>query len=254
MTEKSMLDLLNSVKDGRLSTEEALEKIRTLPFDSVDTIAELDLHRTLRQGQPEAVYGEGKSVDELIRICRRLFERESSILITRVSGDKAEKLMAEFPELEYNERAGLLKRKFGDEDKLGLVAVLAGGTSDLPVVEEACETLDMLGNNVLKHVDVGVAGLHRLLDKLDGIRKANVAIVAAGMEGALASVVGGLLAVNVIAVPTSVGYGSSFGGLAAMLSMLNSCSSNVSVVNVDNGFGAAYNASLINRRIEKAKG
>jgi NCAIR mutase (PurE)-related protein len=210
--------------------------------------AMLDMDRLQRTGIPEVIYGEGKTPDQICRIAARLYEKEADILITRLQADVAQAVMEIVPDAEYHALPRvLLWRKNRETNEKGYIAVVAAGTSDLPVAEEAALTAAFLGNKVERVYDVGVAGLHRLFNKLDIIRGARVVIVIAGMEGALASVVGGLVDKPVIGVPTSVGYGANLGGVSALLSMLNSCASGVSVVNIDNGFGAACQASLINK-------
>jgi NCAIR mutase (PurE)-related protein len=210
--------------------------------------AMLDMDRLKRTGIPEVIYGEGKTPEQICRIATRLYEKEADILITRIDAEAAQAVMKTVPGAEYHALARVLLRTNGREmnDK-GYIAIVAAGTSDLPVAEEAALTAAFLGNKVERVYDVGVAGLHRLFSKLDIIRQARVVIVIAGMEGALASVIGGLIDKPVIGVPTSVGYGANLGGISALLSMLNSCASGVSVVNIDNGFGAACQASLINK-------
>lgn len=242
----SLEKLLEAVKGGELSIEEALLKIKHYPFEDME-FAKIDHHRSLRVGYPEVIYGERKTTEQIVQITQKLLEKENNILVTRASLEAYEAIHRLYPEAKYNE----LGRTITIEKEVlspppSYIAILAAGTSDLYVVEEAYETAKILGNDVKKIVDVGVAGIHRLFAHLEVIQNAKVVIVIAGMEGALASVVGGLVDKPVIAVPTSVGYGASFGGVAALLSMLNSCASGVSVVNIDNGFGAAYNASIIN--------
>jgi NCAIR mutase (PurE)-related protein len=210
--------------------------------------AMLDMDRLKRTGIPEVVYGEGKTPEQICRIAARLYEKKADILITRIDAAAAQAVMETVPGAEYHALARVLLRTNGREmNEKGYIAVVAAGTSDLPVAEEAALTAAFLGNKVERVYDVGVAGLHRLFSKLDSIRQARVVIVIAGMEGALASVIGGLIDKPVIGVPTSVGYGANLGGISALLSMLNSCASGVSVVNIDNGFGAACQASLINK-------
>jgi NCAIR mutase (PurE)-related protein len=210
--------------------------------------AMLDMDRLKRTGIPEVIYGEGKTPEQICRIAARLYEKEADLLITRIDAEAAQAVMQTVPEAEYHALARVLLRTNNREvNEKGYIAVVAAGTSDLPVAEEAALTAAFLGNKVERVYDVGVAGLHRLFSKLDIIRQARVVIVIAGMEGALASVIGGLIDKPVIGVPTSVGYGANLGGISALLSMLNSCASGVSVVNIDNGFGAACQASLINK-------
>ena len=238
--------VLASVKDGTLSVEEALLKIRTQPFEDIG-FAKVDLHRKFRQGAAEVIYGAGKTPAQMLGILRTMQAHgQKTVLITRLREEAAEEIGREIP-LQYDKTAGVgIVGTLPQPDGIGRIAVVTGGTSDIPVAEEAALTAQVLGNEVLRLYDVGVAGLHRLLSNLDEIMSASVVLAIAGMEGALASVVGGLVDCPVIAVPTSVGYGASFGGVSAVLSMLNSCASGVSVVNIDNGFGAGYLASRIN--------
>ena len=238
--------ILQAVQNGSLSVDEALIKLKTEPFDDLG-FAKVDLHRRTRQGFPEVIYGAGKTPEQIIGILRSLIAAgQGHILITRLSPEAAEKVAAE-ETIRYNETARLAYT--GDipvPDGIGQIVVATGGTSDIPVAEEAALTAELLGNSVCRLYDVGVAGLHRLLSHKEEIMRASVIIAIAGMEGALASVIGGLADCPVIAVPTSVGYGAAFGGITALLSMLNSCASGVSVVNIDNGFGAGYLAAMIN--------
>ena len=238
--------VLASVKDGTLSVEEALLKIKTQPFEDIG-FAKVDLHRKFRQGAAEVIYGAGKTPAQMLGILRSMQAHgHKTVHITRLCEEAAEEIGREIP-LQYDKTARVgIVGTLPQPDGIGKIAVVTGGTSDIPVAEEAALTAQALGNEVLRLYDVGVAGLHRLLSNLDGIMSASVVIAIAGMEGALASVVGGLVDCPVIAVPTSVGYGASFGGVSALLSMLNSCASGVSVVNIDNGFGAGYLASRIN--------
>ena len=246
MEQNKILTLLNNVKNGEVTPEEALLQLRTQPFEDVG-YAKIDHHRELRHGINEVIYGEGKTTGQISGIVTKMVERGyKNIMITRLTPTTAREL-EKYHSLEYDpvSRIGICRRE-QETSPCGLIVVAAAGTSDIPVAEEATVTAETLGNKVERLYDVGVAGLHRLLSHLETIMTARVMIVVAGMEGALASVAGGLVACPVIAVPTSVGYGASFGGLAALLAMLNSCSGNVSVVNIDNGFGAGYIASLIN--------
>ena len=268
------IDILEAVKDGRMSVHEALLHLKTEPFADIG-YAKVDLHRKIRQGTAEVIYGAGKTAGQIAGIVRTLTRNgQSGILVTRLDPEKAEALRelldpshaktacqspawsGEKPEMplkfQYHADAGIAI--FGTSpspDGIGTILVATGGTSDIPVAEEAALTAEFLGNDVLRLYDVGVAGLHRLLPHLSDIAGASVIIAIAGMEGALASVIGGLADCPVIAVPTSVGYGASFGGLSALLSMLNSCASGVSVVNIDNGFGAGFLASRINHMVKK---
>ena len=240
--------LLESFARGDLRREEVVEALAKLPFQLLGD-ARVDTHRALRNGFPEVVLATGKTADQIARIVHVLREAGGDVLVTRVAAEQAGELCERFPELEHQAVARLLMLRQAPSVARGrgLIAVVSAGTSDLPVAEEAALVAEFFGNKVERIYDAGVAGLHRLLASLDVLRDAAVVIAVAGMEGALASVVGGLVAVPVIAVPTSVGYGASFGGVAALLAMLNSCAANVTVVNIDNGFGAAYVASLINR-------
>jgi len=241
--------LLGAIRDGELSVDEGLTRLATLPFEDVGE-ALIDHHRGLRQGSPEVIFGEGKTADQIRRIAGGLLNGGNNVLITRIDSDKAARLLAEYPDAEYDPMGrtlAIVRNRVTPEGR-GTVLVVCAGTSDLPVAREAATVARMLGNEVDELADVGVAGLHRLLAHLDRLRSASVIIAVAGMEGALPSVIGGLVAAPVIAVPTSVGYGASLGGVAALLGMLNSCASGVTVVNIDNGFGAACAATRINRR------
>ena len=238
--------ILKSVKDGSLSVDEALLKLKSEPFDDLG-FAKVDLHRRTRQGFPEVIYGAGKTPEQIIRILRSLKNGgQERILITRLSPEAAEAVGLEEP-VTYDDTARIAYTgKMPAPDGIGHIVVATGGTSDIPVAEEAALTAELLGNEVCRLFDVGVSGLHRLLSHKEKIMNASVIIAIAGMEGALASVIGGLADCPVIAVPTSVGYGAAFGGITALLSMLNSCASGVSVGNIDNGFGAGYLAAMIN--------
>ncbi len=238
--------LLEQLRDGSRSVEEVLLELKKAPFADIG-YAKVDLHRRLRQGAAEVIYGAGKTPEQIAGILRAMLDNgQERVLITRLEAEKAAALARDFP-LRYEAlpRIGLLGRA-PEPDGLGSVVVATGGTSDLPVAEEAALTAEFLGSRVTRLYDVGVAGLHRTLAHLDELMEASVVVAIAGMEGALASVLGGLVDCPVIAVPTSVGYGASFGGLSALLSMLNSCASGVSVVNIDNGFGAGFLANRIN--------
>ena len=238
--------VLESVEKGEMSVEDALLCIKEEPFEDMG-YARLDLHRKVRQGVPEVIYGEGKTAGQIIGIVDMMKEKgQLPVLITRQSREKAD-LLSQKHEITYNNMARIAV--VGDNpqpDGIGTIVIATGGTSDIPVAEEAALTAEYLGNEVERLYDVGVAGIHRLLASKESLMKASVVIAIAGMEGALASVVGGLVDCPVIAVPTSVGYGAAFEGLSALLSMLNSCASGVAVVNIDNGFGAGYMASRIN--------
>ena len=243
---------LEGVRDGSVSVEEAMLRIKKEPFEDLG-YAKVDLHRGVRQGAPEVIYGAGKTTGQMLGILKSMRKNgEGTVLITRLSPEAAEVLSHEV-ELDYHADARIgIVGPMPEPTGIGRIVVATGGTSDIPVAEEAALTAQVHGNEVLRLYDVGVAGLHRLLSHLDEIMSASVIVAIAGMEGALASVIGGLADCPVIAVPTSVGYGASFGGVSALLSMLNSCASGVSVVNIDNGFGAGYLASMINHMEEKA--
>ncbi|MGN7612208.1 nickel pincer cofactor biosynthesis protein LarB [Magnetococcales bacterium HHB-1] len=251
MSPQELETLLNQFKQGEKTLQETTEKLRQPRVDTIkekqEVVARLDRTRSIRQGFPEVVLAEGKRFKHLDKIAGRALQHNEDLLITRVTKKRALKLCEAHPQLQHAEAARCLYRKVTPGDGEGLVAVLCAGTSDVPVAEEAALTARMLGARVETHFDAGVAGLHRLLAAESLLRSANVFIVAAGMEGALPSVVGGLVSRPVIAVPTSVGYGAAFSGGSALLGMLNSCSANVTVVNIDNGFGAGFVAGLINR-------
>jgi len=242
-------ELLEGVRAGQTGVEAALEALKGLPFEDLG-FATVDHHRALRQGFPEVVFCQGKTTEQVVEIARRIVTAGTPMLATRADAEKQAALQAAFPEAEVNALGRtVLVRSEAAPARLtaGTVLVVSAGTSDLPVAEEAVVTASAMGNRVERLYDVGVAGIHRLLAHRELLASASVIVVVAGMEGALASVVGGLVNVPVIAVPTSVGYGASFGGLAALLAMLNSCAAGVTVVNIDNGFGAGMAASLINR-------
>ncbi len=238
--------ILESVKDGSLSVDEALLKLKTQPYEDLG-FAKVDLHREIRQGTAEVIYGAGKTTEQILQILGTMRSNaQERVLITRLESDAAEEIQRSVP-LTYNDAGKIAYTgQMREPDGIGKIVVATGGTSDIPVAEEAAVTAAFLGNEVTRLYDVGVAGLQRLLSHKEEIMGASVIIAIAGMEGALASVVGGLADCPVIAVPTSVGYGASFQGLSALLSMLNSCASGVSVVNIDNGFGAGYLAGMIN--------
>jgi NCAIR mutase (PurE)-related protein len=234
------------VRDGTLSPDEALGALRTLPFENLG-FARADHHRELRVGFPEVVLGLGKSPDQVSAIGARIAAHSGRLLVTRATPEQYSALSCAVPDAVYHEAARAITVERTTVERRPGIAVVCAGTADLPVAEEAALTATMMGNDVERLNDVGVAGLHRLLADLDTLQRARVTVVVAGMEGALPSVVGGLVGCPVIAVPTSVGYGASLGGLAALLGMLNSCAAGVTVVNIDNGFGAGYAAALINR-------
>ena len=252
MNSQALRQLFDQVKKKRLSPDDAVERLRHLPFEDLG-FAKLDHHRALRQGMPEVIFAPGKTPTQVADIFTRLAAQGGNVLATRATEEQYAAVANKFPKNvhrpEYRPlaRAIVLKQDRKQQGK-GIIVVVSAGTSDIPVAEEAVVTAELMGNNVQHIYDVGVAGIHRLLAHRQALAKASVIIVCAGMEGALPSVVGGLVGVPVIAVPTSVGYGAAFEGLAALLGMMNSCASNVSVVNIDNGFGAGYVASLINRR------
>lgn len=240
--------LLQDVKDGSTNIDDALSSLKNLPYEDIG-YANIDHHREIRIGYPEVIYCEGKSDEHILGIIERMMEKGSNILGTRCRRETFEKIKRVYSNSEYEEISKILKiknHKISNISK-GKIVVVSGGTSDIPVADEAYYTAKFLGNDVERVYDVGVAGIHRLLNKNHILQSARVVISVAGMEGALPSVVGGLVDVPVIAVPTSVGYGANFGGLSALLTMLNSCASGISVVNIDNGFGAGYLASMINK-------
>jgi hypothetical protein len=250
MKENFIKEILEKVKNRSLSVEQALDDLRTLPFEDLG-FARVDHHRALRQGFPEVIWGEGKTAEQMIAIMKRMHAKKYPILATRVDHTKAAKIKKVFSDAAYYplSRVLTLTAETVEQTGRGLILVISAGTADIPVAEEAYITAQIMGNRVEHLYDVGVAGIHRLMSQKKKLTAAQVLIVVAGMEGALPSVVGGLVSRPVIAVPTSTGYGSSFGGIAALLGMLNSCAAGVAVVNIDNGFGAGYIASLINRGI-----
>lgn len=238
--------LLQAVQDGTVSVDDALLQLKQQPFEDLG-YAKVDLHRKVRQGANEVIYGAGKTPEQIIGILEKMAQNgQNNVLITRLEQEKADLISKKVPLTYYEDAKIAVAGEMAAPGGIGTIVVATGGTSDIPVAEEAALTAEFLGNNVVRLYDVGVAGLHRLLNHSEQLMQASVVIAIAGMEGALASVVGGLVDCPVIAVPTSVGYGAAFGGLAALLSMLNSCASGVSVVNIDNGFGAGYLASMIN--------
>ena len=249
MNKHETLDILKKIQAGAVSPEDALLKLCTQPFEDLG-YAKLDHHRHLRQGIPEVIYGAGKTPEQITGIVTAMRDRgQRLVLITRLSQEVADTVAKDLPDMQYHQTARIgIIGEIPAPDGVGKIVVATGGTSDMPVAEEAAITAEALGNEVVRLYDVGVAGVHRLLSRLDVIMSARAIIAVAGMEGALASVVGGLADCPVIGVPTSVGYGASFGGLSALLTMLNSCASGVCVVNIDNGFGAGYLASMINHQ------
>ena len=250
MDTATLKNLLAEVAGGSTTADAAFQRLRDLPFEDLG-FAHVDHHRALRQGYPETIFGQGKTPEQTVAIAERLIEAGSLVLVTRVDEQTAEALLARFAEAEHDAMARTMIVRPGDHvaaEETGLVLVLSAGTSDLPVAQEAIVTSRAMGARTEGIFDVGVAGIHRLLAYRKRLQEARVIVVAAGMEGALASVVGGLVEAPVVAVPTSVGYGASFGGVSALLTMLNSCASGVVVVNIDNGYGAGYAAALINNR------
>lgn len=248
MNIQKLESLLKSVKSGKTSIDEAMVRLKSLPFEDL-IHSKVDHHRSLRKGFPEVIFGEGKTREQILSIMEELKRKGQNILITRLEDKKAKNIQKIFPKSRYFPLSRMLTyhtHPVKPEGK-GTILVITAGTTDIPVAEEAAVTAQIMGNRVETLYDVGVAGIHRLLSQREKLEKARVLIVVAGMEGALPSVVGGLVDKPVIAVPTSVGYGASFGGIAALLAMLNSCASGVTVVNINNGFGAGYTASLINR-------
>ena len=249
MDANALIALLEEVSTGKKSPEQAARVLSRLPYRDLGYAA-VDHHRHLRNGFPEVVFGQGKTVDQIVGILRELLEHDSDILVTRLDREKAGLVRRELPNLEWDEvsRTLTLRKTPWQDLGRGPICVVCAGTSDLPVAAEAKVTASMMGNQVDLVADVGVAGIHRLLDRLDLLERATVIVVVAGMEGALPSVVGGLVSRPIIAVPTSIGYGAALGGMTTLLAMLNSCVAGVTVVNIDNGFGAGYAAALVNRR------
>ena len=247
MNEAQLRALFEQVREGAVDVEQALTKVRHMPYEDLG-FAKVDHHRALRHGMPEVIFGLGKTSEEIVAIAGALLDRSPNVLITRISPDSAADVLRQCPDGEHFPRARAIR--FWRDRTIqgrGKITVVCAGTSDIPVAQEARITAQVMGNTVEEIHDIGVAGIHRLMSNRERLAESKVVIVCAGMEGALPSAVGGMVACPVIAVPTSVGYGASFHGLAALLGMLNSCSSNVTVVNIDNGFGAGYVASLINR-------
>ena len=245
---QSLYEIINAVASGKTSVDEAVNTLANITCEDIE-YAHIDHHRSLRKGFPEVIFGEGKTANQIIGIMDKMLMQEKVVLVTRVDSDKADKVLDQFSDAEYHADARMIvwKKHEPSIQGKGTILVVSAGTSDIPVAKEAFITAQMMGNHVESVFDVGVAGIHRLFRHKEMIEKASVLIVAAGMEGALPSVVAGMVSRPVIAVPTSIGYGVSFGGMTALFSMLNSCSSNVAVVNIDNGFGAGYMAAMINR-------
>jgi len=251
VNESRLIQLLDDVQAGRLKTADAVRQLKSLGTHHLE-FARVDGHRTLRKGFPEVIYCEGKTPIQVVKIARAILANNDNLLATRCAPDIVRALRRAFPKAHHHAEArAVTVTKRALPKRNGIIAVLCAGTTDIPVAEEAAVTADVMGNNVSRFYDVGIAGLHRLLAVNEELLAANVLVVVAGMEGALPSVVSGLVDKPVIAVPTSVGYGASFGGIAALLAMLNSCASGITVVNINNGFGAGYAASLMNRLAEK---
>jgi len=249
MNELELRQVLEAVSSGKTSVEEGVDILRSLPFEDLGWAC-IDHHRHLRKGFPEVIFGPGKTPEQIIKIATRIKENGGPVLVTRVDSDTAQRVRKAIDEIKYNPVARTLTwssdKGLPKDESLAPVTVVTAGTSDIPASEEACVTLELMGQSVQRIYDVGVAGLHRLLDKIELLHKSRVVIVVAGMDGALPSLVGGMIKAPVIAVPTSVGYGATFQGLAPLLTMLNSCAPGVAVVNIDNGYGAAVIAAMIN--------
>ncbi len=239
-------ELLEQVKSGEMDIDKAQQELKNLPYEDLDFV-KIDHHRKLRSGFGEVVFCSGKANEHLIKIYKSFYEKNTDVLGTRASYEQYLAVKEQVPTVEYDEMSRVLKIQSKKVKGVGLVAVCTGGTSDIPVAEEAAQTAEFFGSNVLRVYDVGVAGIHRLFSKMEDIHKANCIVAVAGMEGALGGVLAGLVDKPVIAVPTSIGYGANFGGLSALLTMLNSCAEGLSVVNIDNGFGAGYISTQINR-------
>ncbi len=243
-------EVLEKVKSGELSMEEAERYFVKKPYEELG-YAKLDTQREIRSGYPEVVYCAGKADEHLLKVFETLYKENGEVFGTRASRKQYELVRNVIPEISYDEMSGILKAEKPGKKRIGKIAVCTAGTADIPVAEEAAQTAEYFGNEVVRIYDVGVSGIHRLLSKIDVIREANCVVAVAGMEGALASVIGGLVDKPVIAVPTSVGYGASMGGISALLTMINSCANGIAVVNIDNGYGAGYLASQINRLGER---
>ena len=252
MDKNALQNLLRDLYNQKIQPNEAIEQLSILPYENLD-FAKIDHHRSLRNGLPEVIYGAGKTEDQLISIIKSLHKAENDILATKLDPKVYKNIKRKLPSgTIYNESSlTLVIKQSKRRKKMGHITIVSAGTSDIPIAEEAQVTAELFGSKVEKIFDVGVAGIHRLLDKIDGLRQARVVVVVAGMDGALAGVVGGLVSCPVIAVPTSIGYGASFGGVSALLTMLNSCATGVATVNIDNGFGAGCIAHKINLLGEK---
>lgn len=252
MDERFIRNVLNKHKEGSFSLEEAMEQLKYLPYEDLG-FAKIDHHRSLRNGFPEVVFAEGKTSEQIVAIINGMLDKHCNVLVTRLKEETYQVLDGAWEGMEYHPEAQtLLIRRYPIALRNGLILVVTAGTSDIRVAEEAALTAEIMGNKVERLYDVGVAGIHRLMDHRDKLNRATVIIVAAGMEGALPSIIGGIVEKPVLAVPTSIGYGASFGGLSALLAMLNTCASGVAVFNIDNGFGAGYFASMINRQLQDA--
>lgn len=245
------IKILESLKAGEISVAEAYNQLKLSPYEELGVYAKLDTHRELRSGFPEVIYCEGKPDEYLKNIFLKIYETNGEVFGTRASEGQYELIKEVIPQISYDKISRILKYEKPDKERTGMIAVCTAGTADIPVAEEAAQTAEYFGSNVTRIFDVGVSGLHRLLSKLELIQSANCVIAVAGMEGALASVIGGLVSNPVIAVPTSVGYGTGKGGFSALLTMINSCANGIAVVNIDNGYGAGYMATQINRLATK---
>jgi NCAIR mutase (PurE)-related protein len=245
------IKILESLKAGELSVAEAYNQLKLSPYEELGVYAKLDTHRELRSGFPEVIYCEGKPDEYLKNIFLKIYETNGEVFGTRASEGQYELIKEVIPQISYDKISRILKYEKPNKERAGMIAVCTAGTADIPVAEEAAQTAEYFGSNVTRIFDVGVSGLHRLLSKLELIQSANCVIAVAGMEGALASVIGGLVSNPVIAVPTSVGYGAGKGGFSALLTMINSCANGIAVVNIDNGYGAGYMATQINRLATK---
>jgi NCAIR mutase (PurE)-related protein len=246
MDSERIRKLLEQVRGGELGVEDAFSQLKDLPYEDMG-FARVDTHRAMRKGYPEVIFCPGKTLDQIVKIFERMAKHDGRVMAARASAEAAEAIKKKFPQAVYHESARLVTLGFPIPSGKGTVLVMSAGTADIPIADEAAVTAEMLGSKVERLFDVGVAGIHRLLDRRETLFAANVLVVVAGMDGALPSVVAGLVSRPVIAVPTSIGYGASFGGLAALLTMLNSCAPGVTVVNIDNGFGAGYMAHLVNQ-------
>ena len=246
MDSERIRKLLEQVRGGELNVEDAFSQLKDLPYEDMG-FARLDTHRAMRKGYPEVIFCPGKTIDQIVKIFERMARHDGRVMAARATAEAADAIKAKFPQAVYHESARIVTLGSATPSGKGTVLVMSAGTADIPVADEAAVTAETLGSKVERLFDVGVAGIHRLLDRRETLFAANVLVVVAGMDGALPSVVGGLVSRPVIAVPTSIGYGASFGGIAALLTMLNSCAPGVTVVNIDNGFGAGYTAHMVNQ-------